>query len=78
MVGSQVKSLIEDAVAAEKEGLAWSKMTAELAESAYSYYKEHYEITEQLKEENQLLWDAKMNMVKEQATEIVNHYLIRA
>lgn len=35
-------------------------------------------ITEQLKEENQLLWDAKMNMVKEQATEIVNHYLIRA
>ena len=33
-------------------------------------------ITEQLKEENQLLWDAKMNMVKEQATEIVNHNLI--
>lgn len=35
-------------------------------------------ITEQLKEENQLLWAAKMNMVKEQATEIVNHDLIRA
>ena len=35
-------------------------------------------ITEQLKEENQLLWDAKMNMVKEQATEIVNRYLICA
>ena len=35
-------------------------------------------ITEQLKEENQLLWAAKMNMVKEQAAEIVNHDLIRA
>ena len=35
-------------------------------------------ITELLKEENQLLWVAKMNMVKEQATEIVNHDLIRA
>ena len=34
-------------------------------------------ITELLKEENQLLWVAKMNMVKEQATEIVNHDLIR-
>ena len=35
-------------------------------------------ITEQLKEENRLLWAAKMNVVKEQATEIVNHDLIRA
>ena len=35
-------------------------------------------ITEQLKEENQLLWAAKMNMVKEQAAEIVNHDLNRA
>lgn len=35
-------------------------------------------VTEQLKEKNQLLWVEKMNMVKEQATEIVNHDLIRA
>ena len=35
-------------------------------------------ITEQLKEENQLLWATKMNMVKDQAAEIVNHDLIRA
>ena len=35
-------------------------------------------ITEQLKEKNQLLWAAKMSMVKEQAAEMVNQDLIRA
>ena len=35
-------------------------------------------ITEQLKEENQLLWIAEMNAVCERAVEIVNHDLICA
>ena len=33
-------------------------------------------ITEQLKEENQLLWIAEMNAVRERVAEIVNHDLI--
>ena len=33
-------------------------------------------ITEHLKQENQLLWVAKMNMIRERAGEIVNHELI--
>ena len=33
-------------------------------------------ITEHLKQENQLLWVAKMNMIQERAREIVNHELI--
>ena len=35
-------------------------------------------ITEHLKQENQLLWVAKMNMIRERAGEIVNHDLISA
>lgn len=35
------------------------------------------EITELLKEDNQLLWIAKMNAVRERAAEIVNRELIR-
>ncbi len=35
-------------------------------------------ITEHLKQENQLLWVAKMNMIRERAREIVNHDLINA
>ena len=35
-------------------------------------------ITEHLKQENQLLWVAKMNMIQEMAGEIVNHDLINA
>ena len=35
-------------------------------------------ITEHLKQENQLLWVAKVNMIQERAREIVNHDLINA
>ena len=35
-------------------------------------------VTEQLKEENQMLWVQRMNAVRETAMEIVNHDLIYA
>ena len=48
----------------------FERLTTELTKSE--------SITEQLKEENQLLWIAEMNAVCERAVEIVNHDLICA
>ena len=48
----------------------------EMFDTLISQYKTAEGITEQLKEENQLEWVARMNNIRQRATEIVNEELI--
>ncbi len=53
----------------QAEGI-FDRLTAQMAKTEG--------ITERIKEEDQLLWVARMNMIHERAVEIVNHDLIYA
>lgn len=50
------------------------------AEDTFNYLvkqmAEREGVTEQLKAENQLVWVGKMNNIRQQVTEIINHYII--
>ena len=48
----------------------------EMFDTLISQYKTAEGITEQLKEENQLEWVARMNNIRQRATEVVNSELI--
>jgi hypothetical protein len=48
----------------------------EMYERLVQQFAKAENITEQLKAENQMLWVAKMNNIRNRATEIVNHSLI--
>ena len=53
-----------------------NKQAEEMFDSLISQYKTAEGITEQLKAENQLEWVARMNNIRNEATEMVNHDII--
>ncbi|MBQ8503692.1 MAG: TnpV protein [Clostridia bacterium] len=64
------------------EGRFWQyladidKQATEMFNSLVEQMKEKEDISEQLKEENQILWIERMNDIQSRATEIVNAELI--
>ena len=64
------------------EGRFWQylaeidKQASEMFDALVEQMKEKEGVTEQLKEENQMLWVQKMNNIQNRATEIINAELI--
>ena len=53
-----------------------NKQAEEMFDTLISQCKTVDGITEQLKEENQMEWVARMNNIRQRATEIINHVII--
>ncbi len=53
-----------------------NKQAEEMFDTLISQYKTSEGITEQLKADNQMEWVARMNNIRQRATEIVNHDII--
>lgn len=55
-----------------------NKQAEEMFDTLIKQFKQAEGITEQLKENNQMLWVGRMNSIRQRATEIVNKNLIYA
>ena len=53
-----------------------NKQAEEMFDTLISQYKTSEGVTEQLKADNQMEWVARMNNIRQRATEIVNHDII--